>query len=62
VDRNSTVGTEVEFHLRENSEKPLPLTLRLRYPSDPMTDDQVWIDSVVTAGWITRDVRTTAQR
>lgn len=62
VDKHSPVGTEIDFHLRENSEKPLPLTLRLRFPDDPMTNDQVWIDSVVTAGWITRDLKATAQR
>lgn len=62
VDKHSTVGTELDFHLRENREKPLPLTLRLRFPDDPMTNDQVWIDSVVTAGWITRDLKATAQR
>lgn len=62
VDRQSNVGAEIDFHLRESRELPLRLTLRLRYPDDPMTNDQVWIDSVVTAGWITRDMKATAQR
>ncbi len=52
VEKNSATGEELDFLLRQTASRPLKLTLRLRYPKDPVAADQVWIDSVVSAGWV----------
>lgn len=62
VDRRSTVASEIDFLLRQAQEKPLKLTVRLKYPMDPMTDNQVWLENVVTSGWVFRQTVTTAQK
>ena len=61
VDRRSTVGSELDFLLRQTTARPVKITLRLKFPSDPVTHDQVWIENVVTSGWVFRDLRSTAQ-
>lgn len=61
VDRQSVVGSEIDFLMRQSTEKPVKLTLRIKYPADPMSDDQVWIENVITSGWVFRELHTTAQ-
>lgn len=51
AEKSSTAAEELDFLLRESLERPLRLTVRLRYPMDPATRDQVWIDGVVAHGW-----------
>jgi len=60
VDRGSVTGSEIDFLLRQSSELPMKLTLRLKFPMEATSKDQVWIDNVITAGWLVRDLQTTA--
>ena len=52
VEKASNVGEELDFVLRQSTERPVRLTLRLRFPADPLSHDQVWIDSMVASGWV----------
>lgn len=54
VERSSVLGSELDFLLRQLPELPAKLTLRLKYPTDATVPDQVWLDKVVTAGWVVR--------
>jgi len=60
VDRGSVTGSEIDFLLRQSSELPMKLTVRLKFPMEATSKDQVWIDNVITAGWLVRDLQTTA--
>jgi hypothetical protein len=60
VDRGSVTGAEVDFFMRQSSEMPVKLTLRLKFPLESTSKNQVWIDNVITAGWLVRDLQTTA--
>lgn len=61
AEKSSNVGQELDFLLRQSSVRPMQMTLRLRYPADPATPDQVWVDSVVASGWVTASVMASTQ-
>ena len=61
VERASNVGEELDFLLRQSEVRPLKITLRLHFPADPASHDQVWIDSVVGPGWVTDISRESSQ-
>lgn len=52
VEKTSSIGEELRYLLRQSDERPLRMTLRLRFPVDPATPDQVWIEGIVTPGWV----------
>lgn len=53
VEKSSDVGREIEHWLSLSGGQPIPLTVRLKFPRDAFSDQQVWIDELVTAGWVT---------
>ena len=60
VERNSPLGHEIDSMLN-NHAGPAPLTLRLRFPSVSQADNQCWLDSVVSNGWLILPETRTAQ-
>lgn len=52
VDRKSQLGNEVSYWLQLSDSKPLPMTVRLRFPVDAAADDQVWLDKIAAVGWV----------
>lgn len=54
--RTSTVGRTLEYLTKKNFGESTPMIVKLRYPSPEESDsvNQVWIDEVVTEGWIAR--------
>lgn len=60
VDRKSALGREIAYWLKQDTAAAVPLTLRLKYPPDSITEDQVWVDDLVAVGWVIRDPRPVA--
>ena len=60
VERNSPLGHEIDSMLNTHA-GPVPLTLRLRFPSVSQADNQCWLDSVVSNGWLILPETRTAQ-
>ncbi|WP_029190464.1 hypothetical protein [Verrucomicrobium spinosum] len=54
--RTSTVGRTLEYLTKKNFGEATAMIVKLRYPSPEESDsvNQVWIDEVVTEGWIAR--------
>lgn len=54
--RTSTVGRTLDYLTKKNFGESTPMIVKLRYPSpeESDSDNQVWIDEVVTEGWIAR--------
>jgi len=52
VERKSRLGSEVAYWLQFSDSKPMPMTVRLRFPPDARTDNQVWLDKISCTGWV----------
>jgi hypothetical protein len=61
VESASIIGQEVAAVMSQAEGEPRKLTLHLKYPNKPTSQDQVWIDSVVASGWMLPRDKTTAQ-
>lgn len=53
VEKSSNVGREIEHWLDLSGGQPIPLTVRLHFPSDAFSDKQVWITELVSSSWVT---------
>ena len=54
--RNTLVARATEFALRGAGSEPVPLMMRLKYPSleESNSPDQLWIQELVAEGWLSR--------
>lgn len=54
--RNTLVARATEFALRSAGSEPVPLMMRLKFPSleESNSPDQLWIQELVAEGWLTR--------
>ena len=54
--RNTLVARATEFALRGAGSEPVPLMMRLKYPSQEESNspDQLWIQELVAEGWLSR--------
>ena len=54
--RNTLVARATEFALRDAASEPVPLMMRLKYPSmeESNSPDQLWIQELVAEGWLSR--------
>lgn len=54
--RNTLVARATEFALRGAGKEPVPLIVRLKYPSleESSSPDQLWIQELVAEGWLSR--------
>lgn len=60
AERTGTIGQSLEFLLRQSEGKLMKLTLNLKYPSDPLVNDQVWIENLIAPSWMVRSSKSTA--
>lgn len=51
---SSTLGRSLSFVMRSSFDPAVPITLTLKYPSNSKANNQVWVDEMVTQGWVTR--------
>lgn len=54
--RTSTVGRTLDYLTKKNFGESTPMIVKLRFPAPEESDsaNQVWIDEVVTEGWVAR--------
>jgi len=52
VEKTSVLGRELDYWLRAADGRPVPLTVRLRYPADGSVENQAWITELVAPGWV----------
>jgi hypothetical protein len=50
--KESAVGLNLQHALQKSIGQSIPLIVTLKYPDNPATDDQVWVDEFVADGWV----------
>lgn len=53
VDRTSTLGRSLDFVLGKSLGQAVQIIVTLRYPDNAAADNQVWIEELITEGWLT---------
>jgi hypothetical protein len=51
IERDNSMAQQIEFWLKKSEGTALPMTLRLKYPSNAASPKQVWISQIVRLGW-----------
>jgi len=52
LENESAMTRQIEYWLRQNKDAAIPLTLRLKYPTNSPSDRQVWVTEIVRQGWL----------
>ena len=52
VERMTTLGRSMDFVLGKSLGQAIPVIVTLRYPDSAQTDNQVWINELITEGWV----------
>jgi hypothetical protein len=52
IERDNTIAQQIEFWLKQSNGAALPLTLRLKYPTNAPSPKQVWISEIVQQSWL----------
>ena len=53
--RSTSLGRALQFVVDHASGKSVPLMVRLKYPDEGGSPDQVWIDELIGEGWVSRN-------
>lgn len=51
IERDSIASQQIEFWLKQSEGAALPLTLKLKYPLNAPSPEQVWVSEIVRQGW-----------
>ena len=51
MERDSNAARQIEFWLKQSNGAALPLTLRLKYPLNAPSPNQVWVTEIIRQGW-----------
>ncbi len=52
LEKGSAMTRQIEYWISQNKEVAIPLTLRLKYPTNAPSDRQVWVTEIVRQGWL----------
>jgi len=52
--RTTSPGKALEFVLRKAAGSPVPVMIKIRFPAESASGDQVWIDEFVGEGWVSQ--------
>ncbi len=55
VTKSSSIGRALSFVMEKSQGQPIPLMMRLSYPENSVTDNQVWVTEFIGEGWIARN-------
>ncbi len=61
AERQSALGREIEYWLKNSEQPATPLTVRLRYPPDATAPNQVWLTDLVASGWVVSESKTVVE-